>query len=304
MSMWTRLSRGVRKLLRRDPRLDPVRQCAEGTLPATIALMQLAFCTADRAELEDLVKKAFDGRKLAPAARERLRELEQLARRYPEMHRTVRRITGAFAPRSEGMTEEEYWATGFDRAVTVSSEASVALYSFGDAALLQRITEDLVAKLVAWSALRPGARVLDYGCGIGRVTALLAERQMQVMGVDISSGMLGEARRRLAGRTNVELAEARDFLADKQAAAFDLALLVDVCPYLADARPLLAELVTRLAAGADLIVMNWSYDLTLAQQRAHARAFARRHGFALVRDGSEEFALWDGRVFHFRKACD
>jgi SAM-dependent methyltransferase len=43
--------------------------------------------------------------------------------------------------------------------------------------------------------LRPEARILDYGCGYGRVAALLdAEGYRDVVGVDASSGMIDKAR--------------------------------------------------------------------------------------------------------------
>jgi SAM-dependent methyltransferase len=47
-------------------------------------------------------------------------------------------------------------------------------------------------------SLRPrvGARILDLPCGYGRHAALLARRGFRVVGVDLSSAMLAEARRR------------------------------------------------------------------------------------------------------------
>lgn len=39
------------------------------------------------------------------------------------------------------------------------------------------------------------ARALDFGCGVGRVVLPLAERFPEVVGVDVSQGMLEEARR-------------------------------------------------------------------------------------------------------------
>ncbi|WP_350280148.1 class I SAM-dependent methyltransferase [Kribbella sp. HUAS MG21] len=50
---------------------------------------------------------------------------------------------------------------------------------------------DLLATLVAGS----GRTVLDVGCGPGRTTALLAERDLPVIGIDLSPGMIEVARR-------------------------------------------------------------------------------------------------------------
>jgi SAM-dependent methyltransferase len=44
---------------------------------------------------------------------------------------------------------------------------------------------------------RPGAIILDIGCGSGRDTQYLREKGAVILGVDISRGMLREARRRL-----------------------------------------------------------------------------------------------------------
>ncbi|MFF0265854.1 class I SAM-dependent methyltransferase [Kribbella sp. NPDC004536] len=50
---------------------------------------------------------------------------------------------------------------------------------------------DLLAKLVAGS----GRPVLDVGCGPGRTTGSLAERDLPVIGIDLSPGMIEVARR-------------------------------------------------------------------------------------------------------------
>lgn len=50
------------------------------------------------------------------------------------------------------------------------------------------------ARLVA-SLLAPGSRVLDAGCGTGRIGIELARLGYDVVGVDVDSSMLGEARR-------------------------------------------------------------------------------------------------------------
>jgi len=52
--------------------------------------------------------------------------------------------------------------------------------------------------------LAPGDRVLDIGCGTGRHSIELARRGFRVTGLDISEGMLDEARRR-AGEAGVDV---------------------------------------------------------------------------------------------------
>lgn len=53
--------------------------------------------------------------------------------------------------------------------------------------------------LIAELDLRPGAEVLDVGCGTGRHAIELARRGYAVTGLDLSPAMLGEARVRAAG---------------------------------------------------------------------------------------------------------
>ena len=47
------------------------------------------------------------------------------------------------------------------------------------------------------TVLRPGDRVLELGCGDGALSCVLASEGFEVTGVDISKGMIEEARRRV-----------------------------------------------------------------------------------------------------------
>jgi SAM-dependent methyltransferase len=49
-----------------------------------------------------------------------------------------------------------------------------------------------------WLAVKPGTRVLDVGCGVGRWSRLLAGRGASVTGVDLSPTMIAQAQRRAA----------------------------------------------------------------------------------------------------------
>lgn len=52
--------------------------------------------------------------------------------------------------------------------------------------------------------LTPGSKVLDAGCGAGRDTELLSQKGLQVIGLDISTGLLEEARKRQPNREFIE----------------------------------------------------------------------------------------------------
>ncbi|MGA5465347.1 class I SAM-dependent DNA methyltransferase [Mycobacterium sp. NPDC050041] len=79
---------------------------------------------------------------------------------------------------------------------------------------------DLVSALLSEYG---GSRVLDAGCGTGRVAIALADRGHTVVGVDVDAGMLSAARAKQPELTWVEadLAELGAHVAD----AFDLAVM-------------------------------------------------------------------------------
>jgi SAM-dependent methyltransferase len=127
----------------------------------------------------------------------------------------------------------QHWRRWFDSAVRESPEASVALYSFGDAALLAQATEEVVALLERLGVLAPERAVLEIGCGIGRFAEALASRVAAVVGIDIAPGMIEAARERCAELANVRLlpTSGQD-LAGFGPASFDLVLAIDSMPYI------------------------------------------------------------------------
>jgi ubiquinone/menaquinone biosynthesis C-methylase UbiE len=54
------------------------------------------------------------------------------------------------------------------------------------------------------ASIEPADRVLEIGCGIGRMTRAIAERAGSVTGIDVSSEMVDRARRALSDLANVE----------------------------------------------------------------------------------------------------
>ena len=198
-------------------------------------------------------------------------------------------------------------AAFFDRAVAHSPEASVALYSLGDPAILAQATTEIVGWLHANQLLRAEADVLDLGCGIGRVAAASAPLCRTVLGLDVSAGMVAEARRRNAALPNARFDHTTGHGLDAlPGGAFDLVLAVDSFPYMVQAGP---DVVARHVSGAArvlrpggaLTVLNFSYRGDLAADRADAAALAAAHGFALEQDGATPFSVWDGTAFVFRR---
>ncbi len=218
-------------------------------------------------------------------------------------------------------------AAFFDSAVAFSPEASVALYSLGDPAILAQATAEIMDWLhrqgcigpadstpgapppapAADASAAPRADVLDLGCGIGRLAIALAPRCRSVLGLDVSAGMVAEARRRCAAwpAIRIEATPGTDLDA-LPAHAFDLVLAVDSMPYLVQVGPDALATHVRGAArilrpGGRLAILNLSFGRPVAQDVEELSALAVRHGLAVEIAGERPFALWDAAAFLLRR---
>ncbi len=151
------------------------------------------------------------------------------------------------------------------------------------------------------------ARVLEIGCGIGRFVQALAGELAQIVGIDISPGMIAVARERCRGLMNVRLLETSgQDLSQFESRSFDLLLAVDVMPYLHRAGSSLVathleEAARVLGPGGDFVIFNLSYRQDVEIDRQELRELAARTGFLVLRNGQAQLSSWDGLTFHLRK---
>lgn len=157
------------------------------------------------------------------------------------------------------------------------------------------------ATIVEHLAVAPGMRVLDVGCGPGRVTVPLARavgKDGEVIAIDVQLGMLERARSRMraAGLTNVrflECAVGRDAIGIGDA---DRAVLVCVLGEIPDQASALRAIFAALRSGGVLSITETVFDPHY-QRRTQVAEFTRGAGF-------EQCAYFGNRLaytFHVRK---
>ncbi len=274
-----------------------------------IALSRLLLALGGVQETEEFLARAAQGwgQPLDPRLREAARLLhdhrdgcERVAEMLRE-HPDPERMSGP---------PEEIVATFrrfFDRSVLRNEEASVAAYSLGDPEILHQVTEEIVGQLEEWGLLASDRKVLEIGCGIGRMQAALAPRVAEIHGIDISPKMIEVARRRCAGIPNIHfsISSGHD-LEEFPDESFDLVLAVDSFPYIHQAgSPIVesyfAEATRVLAPGGEFLILHFSYRDDTTADRAEVRKLSHATGFSVVMNGAQPFKLWDGVAFRMRK---
>jgi ubiquinone/menaquinone biosynthesis C-methylase UbiE len=139
------------------------------------------------------------------------------------------------------------------------------------------------ASIVRRLDVRPGMRILDAGCGPGRLTVPLARAvgpEGRIDAVDIQPQMLDQARTRVSAAelTNVDFIEhalGSGGLAD---GVYDRATLVTVLGEISDRRAALIEIFRSLKPGGTLSVTEILFDPHY-QRRATVELLAREAGF-------------------------
>jgi ubiquinone/menaquinone biosynthesis C-methylase UbiE len=199
------------------------------------------------------------------------------------------------------------WATAFDKAAAISGEAGVALYTLGRRDLLDRATAEIVAALKACGAIGPDHVVLELGCGIGRFAQALAGNVRQVVGIDVSEAMLRRGHTACAMLGNVTLLRTGGhdlaMIADRSC---DLVLAVDTFPYLvlsgdAIVTQHMRDIARIMRPNGCCVILNFSYGGDLEVDRTRVAELARENGLRVVRNGTRDFADWDGASFVLRR---
>lgn len=277
--------------------VDAINAGMAGTISPEVAVarMVMALVTADEivAALDRAPSDAPAWVAMRRLAQDRAAQLDALS---AQVRRTIVNHSAQGDTPAEGVARI---AAFFDGAVAYSPEASVALYSLGDPAILGQATAEIVDWL-PWPPEPPD--VLDLGCGIGRLTAALAPRCRSVVGLDVSAGMVAEARRRHPA-LRFEQTDGQGL--DRGERSLDLILAVDSFPYIvqngaATVARYLTGAAHALRPGGALVVLNLSYRGDAAADRADAEAWCR-YGFTLDAAGARPFRLWDGAAYVLRR---
>jgi predicted TPR repeat methyltransferase len=152
-----------------------------------------------------------------------------------------------------------------------------------------RTPGELCTLALAGRADAPPADIVDLGCGTGLCAPLLRPAARTLVGVDLSEGMLEQAR----ARGGYDALHQEDLVAHLQAhpAAYDLAVSADVLVYIGDLAPLFTAAHAALRPGGRLAVSvehlegDGSFQLQPTRRYKHTRGYveqtAREAGFAV-----------------------
>lgn len=114
-------------------------------------------------------------------------------------------------------------------------------------------------RLLDAARVDPADRVLDIGCGTGKSTRDAARRAAHALGVDLSSKMIEEARRRagLDGITNIAFEQADAQVHPFPEAAFDLVISRHGVMFFGDPDKAFANIATALRPGGRMVLLTW-----------------------------------------------
>jgi SAM-dependent methyltransferase len=138
----------------------------------------------------------------------------------------------------------------------------------------RRKVDRLMARLDRLGVPARHERVLDFGCGVGRLTLPLADRFEQATGIDIAPSMIEQARLRAGGRQDLRyLVNDRNDLQILTGEQFDLVYTALVLQHLPSAEMALRYLgeLARLVAPGGVLVAQVPVGLKLRLRLQHGR---------------------------------
>jgi len=160
-----------------------------------------------------------------------------------------------------------------------------------------RLRRDFTVRQVL-AAARPGARVLDLGCGAGPVITELRSEGLECVGADYSDDMLEFARQRLRSRSldSSGLVRCDGRSTPFPDASFDVVVCLGVISYVEDYEAILREIRRLLRPGGTAIIsFRNRLNLLLSDPVALVKHLVRR---ALRARQEEAFKI--GRFLDFR----
>ncbi len=142
-----------------------------------------------------------------------------------------------------------------------------------------------------------GRQVLEPGCGTGRLTEVLARKvgpKGRVVAMDISPGMVNEARQRLAGFTNVQILQGPVEEKTGYTGHFDIAVCHQVFPHFSDPAGALTRMAGMLKPCGRMVISHFisSTEINMVHRKA---------GSAVARDmmpSQQQIRRWCDRC-HF-----
>jgi SAM-dependent methyltransferase len=280
-----------------------------GSLDPPIVVTRLFLLLGNTDAIASLLMRVrSDSRAVTDEAKaRRIDAARELLSRGPEAFDKMRDVLAILHGQSaEQQSHPVMVGAAFDAAAELSPTASVALYSLGDARLLDAATQELISLLRARGLISRQSRVLEIGCGIGRFAEALAPEVELFHGNDVSSKMIRIATQRCADFSNVTFSvTSGNDLAGHADASFDLVLAVDSFPYLVATRPGLAELHIKesarvLTPAGNLAIFNFAYAEDFDTSRERLRQL-QAEGLALLAAEPNPLRSWDGSFFQLRK---
>ena len=115
-------------------------------------------------------------------------------------------------------------------------------------------------KIFKLCKIKQGSKIIEPGCGSGRLTMLMAERcgdSGKIVAIDVSPGMIKKAKERLTGYNNVEVSCLSVEDAAFENGNYDAVICHQVFPHFEDKKAVLNKLVATLKTGGFFIISHF-----------------------------------------------